>query len=182
MLSEQPSAAIGPAELAPISRRAVSQRRKVMEEAGLILDERDGTHRNFRMAQMVCQRCGSTCTVCGIWRWTDSTDAWNSDQRKRDECDAECSVRSVDCPSGTDCRGMRRLCPRYRELVTGRSPPTPGRAGRNGLRAENGRPDRRLGYQWNWVAVGPRLGRRTTEPTGNYVGHHNGLVDRDRSG
>ena len=49
MLSERPFSVGDLAELIPVSRPAVSQHLKVMKEAGLVLDERDGTRRIYRL-------------------------------------------------------------------------------------------------------------------------------------
>lgn len=49
LLSERPSSVGDLAGLVPVSRPAVSQHLKVMKEAGLVLDERDGTRRIYRL-------------------------------------------------------------------------------------------------------------------------------------
>ena len=49
LLSEGPSSVGELAELVPVSRPAVSQHLKVMKEAGLVLDERDGTRRIYHL-------------------------------------------------------------------------------------------------------------------------------------
>ena len=49
LLSEQPSSVGDLAALVPVTRPAVSQHLKVMEDAGLVLDDRDGTRRIYRL-------------------------------------------------------------------------------------------------------------------------------------
>ena len=49
LLSEGPSSVGDLAELLPVSRPAVSQHLKVLKDAGLLLDERDGTRRIYRL-------------------------------------------------------------------------------------------------------------------------------------
>ena len=41
-------------------------------------------------------RCGRTWTGSGIWRWSSSSDEWNSDERRRDERAGEHPGRGVD--------------------------------------------------------------------------------------
>ena len=48
-LSARPSAVGELAELLPVSRPAVSQHLKVLKDAGLVTDERDGTRRIYRL-------------------------------------------------------------------------------------------------------------------------------------
>ena len=48
-LSGQPSAVGDLARLLPVSRPAVSQHLKVLKEAGLVTDERDGNRRIYRL-------------------------------------------------------------------------------------------------------------------------------------
>ena len=49
LLSERPSSVGDLAALVPVSRPAVSQHLKVMKNAGLLMDERDGTRRIYRL-------------------------------------------------------------------------------------------------------------------------------------
>ncbi|HEY4928873.1 MAG TPA: metalloregulator ArsR/SmtB family transcription factor [Acidimicrobiales bacterium] len=49
LLSERPSSVGDLAALVPVSRPAVSQHLKVMKDAGLLMDERDGTRRIYRL-------------------------------------------------------------------------------------------------------------------------------------
>jgi DNA-binding transcriptional ArsR family regulator len=49
LLSEQPSSVGDLAALVPVSRPAVSQHLKVMKDVGLVLDEREGTRRIYRL-------------------------------------------------------------------------------------------------------------------------------------
>jgi DNA-binding transcriptional ArsR family regulator len=49
LLSEQPSSVGDLAALLPVSRPAVSQHLKVMKDVGLVLDEREGTRRIYRL-------------------------------------------------------------------------------------------------------------------------------------
>ena len=49
LLSERPSSVGDLAERVPVTRPAVSQHLKVMKDAGLVLDERDGTRRVYRL-------------------------------------------------------------------------------------------------------------------------------------
>ena len=49
LLSEQPSSVGDLAALVPVSRPAVSQHLKVMNDVGLVLDEREGTRRIYRL-------------------------------------------------------------------------------------------------------------------------------------
>jgi len=49
LLSERPSSVGDLAGLVPVSRPAVSQHLKVMKDAGLVLDDRDGTRRIYRL-------------------------------------------------------------------------------------------------------------------------------------
>ena len=49
LLSERPSSVGDLAALVPVSRPAVSQHLKVLKDAGLLLDERDGTRRIYRL-------------------------------------------------------------------------------------------------------------------------------------
>ncbi len=48
-LAERPSAVVDLAALVPVSRPAVSQHLKVLKEAGLVRDERDGTRRVYSL-------------------------------------------------------------------------------------------------------------------------------------
>ena len=48
-LSEHPSAVGELAQLLPVSRPAVSQHLKVLKDAGLVIDERDGNRRIYRI-------------------------------------------------------------------------------------------------------------------------------------
>ena len=49
LLSERPSSVGDLAALVPVSRPAVSQHLKVLKDAGLLVDERDGTRRIYRL-------------------------------------------------------------------------------------------------------------------------------------
>jgi len=49
LLSDHPSSVGDLAALVPVSRPAVSQHLKVMKDVGLVLDERDGTRRIYRL-------------------------------------------------------------------------------------------------------------------------------------
>jgi DNA-binding transcriptional ArsR family regulator len=49
LLSERPSSVGDLAALVPVSRPAVSQHLKVMKDVGLVLDEREGTRRIYRL-------------------------------------------------------------------------------------------------------------------------------------
>ena len=49
LLSELPSSVGDLAARVPVSRPAVSQHLKVLKDAGLVLDERDGTRRIYRL-------------------------------------------------------------------------------------------------------------------------------------
>ena len=49
LLSEHPSSVGDLAALVPVSRPAVSQHLKVLKDAGLLMDERDGTRRIYRL-------------------------------------------------------------------------------------------------------------------------------------
>ena len=49
LLSERPSSVGDLAALVPVSRPAVSQHLKVLKDAGLLMDERDGTRRIYRL-------------------------------------------------------------------------------------------------------------------------------------
>jgi len=49
LLSEHPASVGDLAELVPVSRPAVSQHLRVLKDAGLVLDERDGTRRIYRL-------------------------------------------------------------------------------------------------------------------------------------
>jgi DNA-binding transcriptional ArsR family regulator len=48
-LADHPSAVGDLADLVPVSRPAVSQHLKVLKEAGLVVDERDGNRRIYRL-------------------------------------------------------------------------------------------------------------------------------------
>ena len=48
-LAQQPRAVVDLAAELPVSRPAVSQHLKVLKEAGLVLEERDGTRHIFRL-------------------------------------------------------------------------------------------------------------------------------------
>ena len=49
LLSDHPSSVGDLAALVPVSRPAVSQHLKVMKDVGLVLDERDGARRIYRL-------------------------------------------------------------------------------------------------------------------------------------
>ena len=49
LLSERPASVGDLAALVPVSRPAVSQHLRVLKDAGLVLDERDGTRRIYRL-------------------------------------------------------------------------------------------------------------------------------------
>ena len=49
LLSEGPASVGDLAALVPVSRPAVSQHLRVLKDAGLVLDERDGTRRIYRL-------------------------------------------------------------------------------------------------------------------------------------
>ena len=49
LLSDHPSSVGDLAALVPVSRPAVSQHLKVMKDVGLVLDEREGTRRIYRL-------------------------------------------------------------------------------------------------------------------------------------
>ena len=49
LLSERPASVGDLAALVPVSRPAVSQHLRVLKDAGLVMDERDGTRRIYRL-------------------------------------------------------------------------------------------------------------------------------------